>query len=145
MDYSRVTLVEISKAAVPSDAAMKRKGYRPSHLRGINPLSDTFVREGTGLKRLGGPIAGTLAGSAVAVGANIATKGKLSGYPAQMISAVGGSLGTSRNIRSGDTVSYRSGGRYKGLKAKSKWVIPGATPINIYSGKAKKRIRDESE
>lgn len=140
-----MSLVEISKATIPSDAAMKRKGYRPSRLRGINPTSDTFVREGTSLKRLSGPVVGGALGAAAALGAKAATKGRVSGYPAQVITSAGASVGTRRNVKSKDTVAYRKYGKYNGMKADSKWVLPGPLPVNIYSGKNKKKFRSELE
>ena len=99
------------------------KEYRASHLKEFNPRSDTYVKEGLGSygRRLGGPMVAGTAGE-------IAGRALARGNPAG--GHVGRGLGTSatltRNVRSGDTVSYH---KKTGKKAKAKVD----TPLGIYN------------
>lgn len=128
LDYSEVTLVDICKTAnaelkrkIPSDKKMKKKGYRPSYLAGVNPRSKTYVREGTVLQRVGGPLAGSAVGSLAGRAIDVAAKGRTAGLGMTAGSALGGTAGFYRNIKSGDTASYE---RSTGKKADGKVQLP---------------------
>lgn len=132
MDYSGMTLVEISKATekkIPSDKKMKKKGYRLSRLERFNPRSKTYVKEGTALNRLGGPLAGTALGSMAGGVVDAAARGRTMGLGAATGAALGATAGYNRNVKSGDTVSYE---RATGAKAKTKVNIPVLGTYNAY-------------
>ena len=137
---------------VYKDDVKKADGeYRASHLQRINPRSKTYVKEGTGLKRVGIPLVGGAAGGAIGgavgelagrklgstklgskIGSKIASKIAPTKIEREMLSSIrpgrtfgqmagtltGATPGMTRNIKSGDTVSYN---RRTGKKAKAKF------------------------
>jgi hypothetical protein len=127
---------EIAKADPPASV----KGYRKSVFEPINPRSKTFVKEGSGLRRVarvqGGGLAGGFGGAAVggALGA-VAGKGdplaiRAGAQAGQSLGgAAGASVGFHHNIKSGDVKSFQ---RSTGRQAKSKVAVPSVGPINIY-------------
>ena len=112
------------------EADMDKKGYRQSSLSGMNSRSDTYVKRGTGVKRVALPFAAGVAGGAAggAVGDKIGgAKGRAIGTSVGAWG--GGSAALSRNIRSGDTAAYH---RKTGKKAKAKVGTGRGVAANIY-------------
>lgn len=111
------------------------KGYRSSHLRGFNPRSDTFVKEGTSGRRavrfVGGSMAGGVVGSAVgSVAGSKLGNPRVGGTVGEMAgAATGATLGRTQNVRSGDTKSYQ---RSTGKKAKGGYTVPGVGSFMKY-------------
>ncbi len=103
------------------------KGYRSSHLRGLNPRSDTFVKEGTGGRRalrfVGGSVAGQVVGGAVGtVAGSKLGNPRAGGIAGEMAGATAGAtLGRTANVKSKDTVAYH---RSTGKKAKGGYTVP---------------------
>ena len=130
----------------------KEDKFRRSVWAGINPRSETEVKEGSLGRRaarvVGGQVVGGIALGTVAGGAAaLATKGKKGGrltnqqlnriYNTQRVgqatgAAVGTVVGSNENIRSGDT---RATNRKTGKKAKSTAYIPFAGRVWRYGGK----------
>lgn len=118
----------ISKDLDPDDIEqMKRdkipEGYRPSALQDVNPRSRTYVKEGGGslARRVGSQYGGALAGTLILPGPG---------------TAVGATVGGSRNVKSGDTIGIR---RKDGARAKSKVALSGTEGFYIYPPKKSKK------
>lgn len=95
----------ISKQVSASERKTKKdKNYRASRFQAMNRRSRTYVKHGSGARRVGIPIAAGFAGP------------------------VGESLALTRNIGSGDTRSYH---RVSGRKATAK-IGSGGAALNIY-------------
>lgn len=137
---SLAELGEISKASKRKKEDYPReppKGYRESYLSAVNPVSQTYVKEGTGsaARRVVGPWAAGMGGSylGAVAGAASARKDPVKAFTrAKTGAALGGfgglSAGLHRNIRSKDTISYHKG---SGKKAKGK-VGYGIFHANLY-------------
>lgn len=135
-------LGQIAKAASQDaeDRKMARQGYRPSHLRAMNPRSNTYVKRGSGVRRIVRPQAGGLAGGVAggAIGSGIGAAVSRGNQRAALLGgqlgySVGGMAGSSwglnRNIKTKDTVSYN---RRSGKKARNKVNLPYVGPFNVY-------------
>lgn len=101
-------------------------GYRPSHLQSINPRSKTYVKRGTGVQRLGGPMLGGAIGTGLGRVIGGPKYGALLGLST---GAIGGSLGFNRNIKSKDTIAIN---RRTNKQAKTKAQFPYLGVYNIY-------------
>lgn len=105
----------------------KADEYRDSKLAAFNPRSKTKVKRGTGLKRVGGPVAGSVGGTILGTVAGAATKNPtVTRYAGQLGGYSGQSAMLTRNIKSGDTVSTN---KKTGKTAKAKL----ATPVGTYN------------
>lgn len=116
--------VEISK----KKDVRKDPEYRKSYLEPLNPRSETYVRRGSGVARIGGPYIGGMAGGVGGAALGAATKNPNMVAPASFAGGViGATPGLMRNVKSGDTVGIH---RKTGKRAKAK---AGTADMSFYS------------